>query len=82
MSDFATPWTLAHQAPLSMGFPRKEYWSELPLPSPGDLPDPGVEPKSPALADSLPPSHQGSSRQIDILAVEHFSGFIFWDIYY
>ena len=50
-----TPWTVAHQAPLSMGFSRQECWSELPFPSPGDLPDPGIEPKSPALqADSLP----------------------------
>ena len=46
----ATPWTVAHQAPLSMGFPRQEYWSGLPRPSPGDLPDPGIEPTSPALA--------------------------------
>ena len=38
-----TPWTVARQAPLSMGFPRQEYWSELPSPSPGDLPDPGIE---------------------------------------
>ena len=51
----ATSRTVACQAPLSMGFSRQEYWSGLPLPSPGDLPDPGVEPKSPALqADSLP----------------------------
>ena len=51
---FATPWTVAHQAPLSMGFPRQEYWSGLPFPSPGDLPDPGIEPRSPALeADTL-----------------------------
>ena len=50
----ATPWTIAHQAPLSMGFPRQEYWSRLPFPSPGELPDPGIEPKSPALqAESL-----------------------------
>ena len=48
-----TPWTAAHQAPLSMGFPRQEYWSGLPLPSPGDLPDPGIEPVSPALAGRL-----------------------------
>ena len=49
MSDsFATPWTVAHQAPLSMGFPRQEYWSGLPFPSPGDPPDPGMEPSSPA----------------------------------
>ena len=51
---FANPWTIAHQAPLSIGFPRQEYWSGLPFPSPGHLPDPGVEPGSPALqADSL-----------------------------
>ena len=51
---FVTPWTVAHQSPLSMGFSRQEYWSELPFPSPGALPDPGVEPRSPALqADSL-----------------------------
>ena len=45
----ATPWTVAYQAPLSTGFSRQEYWSGLPLPSPGDLPDPGIEPGSPAL---------------------------------
>jgi len=59
---FATPWTVAHQAPLSMGFPRQEYWSGSPFPPPGDLPDPvikPVSPASPALANSLPPSHWG-----------------------
>ena len=51
---FATPWTVAHQAPLSIGFSRQEHWSVLPFPSPGDLPDPGIEPRSPALqADAL-----------------------------
>ena len=51
---FATPWTVAHQAPPSMGFSRQEYWSGLPFPSPGDLPDPGIKPGSPALqADVL-----------------------------
>ena len=51
---FATPWTVAHQASPSMGFSRQEYWSGLPFPSPGDLPDPGIEPRSPALqADAL-----------------------------
>ena len=51
---FAIPWTVAHQAPLSMGFPRQEYWSGQPFPSPRDLPDPGIEPMSPAQrADSL-----------------------------
>ena len=44
-----TPWTVAHQAPPSMGFSRQEYWSGLPFPSPGDLPDPGIKPGSPAL---------------------------------
>ena len=47
---FATPWTVAHQAPLSMGFPRQEYWSGLPFLSPGDLSDPGIKPRSPVLA--------------------------------
>ena len=51
---FATPWTVAYQAPLSMRFSRQEYWSGLPFPSPGDLPDPGIEPGSPALeSDAL-----------------------------
>ena len=45
-----TPWTVAHQVPLSMGFLRQEYWSGLPFPSPGDLPDPGIECTSPASA--------------------------------
>ena len=44
------PWTVAHQAPLSMGFPREEYLSGLPFPSPGDHPNPGIDPASPALA--------------------------------
>jgi len=48
--SFATPWTVALQAPLSMGFPRQEYWSGLPFPPPEDLPDPGIGPASPALA--------------------------------
>ena len=64
---FATPWTVAHQAPLSMGFSRQEYWSGLPYPSPGDLPDPGIKSKSlmpPALAaGSLPLSHLGIPKE-------------------
>ena len=47
---FVTLWTIAHQAPLSMGLPRQEYWSGLPFPPPGDIPDPGIEPIAPALA--------------------------------
>ena len=46
---FATPWTVAHKAPPSMGFSKQEYWSVLPFPSPGDLPDPGIEPRSPTM---------------------------------
>ena len=53
MSDSATPWAVAHQTPLSMGFPRQEYWSGLPFPYPGDLPNPGIEPMSPALAEGF-----------------------------
>ena len=57
---FETPRTVASQAPLSMGFSRQEYWSGLPCPPPGDLPDPGIEPRSPALqADSLPSEPPG-----------------------
>ena len=52
----ATPWTVAHQAPPSMGFSRQEYWSGLPFPSPGDLTDPGIEPRSPALPSDILPS--------------------------
>ena len=55
-----TPWTVTCQAPLSMGFSRREYWSGLPFPSPGDLPDPGIKPGSPELqADSLPTELRG-----------------------
>ena len=58
----ATPWTVAYQAPLSMGFSRQEYWSGLPFPSAEDLPDPGIEPGSPALQeDSLPTELGGKS---------------------
>ena len=59
---FATPWTVAHQAPLSMEFSRQEHWSGLPLPSLGDLPDTGIEPMSPAFqADSLPSEPPGKT---------------------
>ena len=57
---FATPWTIAHQGPLSMKFFGLEYWSGLPFPSPEDLPDPGMKPRSPALqADALPSEPPG-----------------------
>ena len=58
--SFAALWTVDGQAPLSMEFPKQEYWSGLPFPTPGDLPDPAIEPMSSALQlDSLPPSCQG-----------------------
>ena len=69
---FVTPWTIAHQVPLSMGFSRQEYWSQLPFLSPGYLPNPGIEPMSPALAGGFftteppgKPSLQGSPLQIE-----------------
>ena len=66
MSDsFVTPWTVARQASLSMGFLRQEHWSGLSFLSPGDLPDPGIEPTSLALqVDSLPLSRQGSPLEV------------------
>ena len=64
MSDsFVTPWTVAHQDPLSVGFSRQEYWSELLFPSPGNLPDPGIKPKPSALqADSLSSEAPGKPK--------------------
>ena len=62
---FATPWTVCRQAPLSMGFSRQEYWSGLPFPSPGNLPDQAITPRSPVWqTDSLPLSHLGSPTKI------------------
>ena len=58
---FVTPWTAACQVPMSMGFPRQEHWNGLPFPSLEDLPDPGIEPVSPALqVNSLALNHLGS----------------------
>ena len=65
MSDSVTPWTVAHQAPPSMEFSRLDYWSGLPFPSPGDLPDPGIEPISPASAGRFfTLCHLGSQIQV------------------
>ena len=70
-SDSVTPWPVAHQAPLSMGFSRQEDWSGLPCPPPGYLPDPGIEPGSPALlADSLP---TGPPRKPRVALSQHIS---------
>ena len=63
---FATPWAVAYQAPQSMEFSRQEYWSGLPFPSPGDLPNPGIEPGSPALkAEALPSESPGKHPKIE-----------------
>ena len=68
---FATPWTVAYEAPLSMGFSRQEYCSGLPFPSPGDLPDPGIEPMSPSFqADALP-----SEPPVVTIIITHFWNF-------
>ena len=62
---FVTPWTVAHQSPPSMEFSRQEYWSGLPFPSPGVLPDPEIEPRSPTLqADALPSKPPGKHIEI------------------
>ena len=64
---FAAPWTVARQAPLSMGFSRQEYWSRLPGRPPEDLPNPGIKPRSTALqADSLSAELQGKSKNIGV----------------
>ena len=71
---FVTPWTVAYQAPPSVGFSRQEYWSGLPLPSPGDLPNPGIKPGSPALqADALPSEPSGKlSYNSGYLLISYF----------
>ena len=64
---FETPWTVAHQTPLSMGFSRQEHWSGLPFPSPGGLPDPRIKPGSHALqADSLPSEPSGKQETVTL----------------
>ena len=72
MSDSGNPWTVAYQAPPSLGFSRQEYWSGLPFPSPGDLPNPGIEPGSPILqADSLPSEPPGKMLKKYLVNIEH-----------
>ena len=64
---FVTPWTVVYQASPSMGFSRQEYWSGLPFPSPGDLPSPGIKPRSPALQeDSLPTEPPGKPKNTGV----------------
>ena len=65
---FVTPWTVACQGPLSMGFSKQEYWSRLPCPPPGDLPSPGIKPGSPAMqADPLPSEPPGKPITLEII---------------
>ena len=65
--SFAAPWTVAHQVPLYMGFPRQEYWSGLPFPSPGYLPNPGIKPRSLALQpDCLPAEPQRKPKNTGV----------------
>ena len=70
-NSFATPWTVAHQAPLSMGFSRQEYWRWLPFPSPGNLPDLGIKLASPALAGRFftiePPGKPICDRRVSLI---------------
>ena len=67
---FATPWTVAYQAPPSMGFSRQGYWSGLPFPSPGDLPNPGIEPWSPAFqADTLTSEPPGKAVKANLVGM-------------
>ena len=61
----ATPWTAAYQAPQSLGFSRQEHWSGLPFPSPGDLPEPGIEPRSPTLQTDALPSEPPRKSNLD-----------------
>ena len=70
LTPWTAPWTVARQAPLSMEFSRQEYWCGMPFPSPGDLPDPGIEPESPVWqADSLPSVPPGSSLKLPFISV-------------
>ena len=73
---FATPWTVAYQVPPSMGFSRQEYWSGLPLPSPGDLPKPGIEPGSPTFqADAL--TSEPPEKPLEKISARHIGKDIF-----
>ena len=81
VSDSVAPWTVAHHAPLSMAFSRQEYWNGMPCPSPGDLPDPGIEPWSPALqADSVPSEPPGEPIYLYIFLFRFFSRIDYYKI--
>ena len=72
MSDsFSTLWTTARQDPLSIGFPRQEYWSGLPFPSPGSIPDPGIEPTSATLAGRFFPTERPGKPNSDFTSIQN-----------
>ena len=77
---FATPWTVAYEAPPSMGFSRQECWSGLSFPSPGDFPDPGIEPGSPALQADALPSEPSVGQTIFIVIPKYYLPFHCADI--
>ena len=70
---FVIPWMVAYQAPLSTGFSRQEYWSGLPFPSPGDLPNPGIEPGCPSLQTDALPSEPPGKPLLLLLLLSHLS---------
>ena len=70
---FVTPWTVAHQAPPSMGFSRQEYWSGLPFPSPGDLPNPGIKPRSLSLQADTLTSEPQSLKKMKVLVTQRLT---------
>ena len=71
---FATPWTVAYQAPPPMGFSRQEYWSGLPFPPPGDLPNPGIKPGSPVLqTDALPSKNSHHDKECGFVSKSSFT---------
>ena len=72
--SLATPQTVAHQAPLSMGFPRREYWSGLPFPPEGDLPDPGIKPTSPTWADGFFTIESPGKPRLHVGVTNRFQG--------
>ena len=86
VQPFVVPWTVAHQAPLSMGFSRQEYWSGLPSPPPGDCPDPGWDPRLLHLfhlqADSLPLAPPGKPCALNIYLKSNYSSFTLLPVLY
>ena len=79
---FATPWTIAYQTSLTMGFSRQEYWSGLPFPSPGDLPDPGIKPRFPTFQADTLPSKPPEKPSLPPNEVHSFLESLSWTVFY